>query len=425
MSELLENFSLEDLMTPTAEQGSSTDTLPDFDMDIDMDMDFDFDSLDLPADLSDIPTGGMDLSTPSLDLSVSDLDSNFNPDTGLFNSGSSFNSFDSSNMSQFASPMMSQQFMPVNPPQNPFGFIPPPGYMLVPDPNFYPQQPMMPMMQPPMQMPMQDPSFSVTPTPDAPASTSVDLDGPESMSDVSVSTPVRRSYRTATKKISYEDSPTPSPSPKPVKRQKVSRPKTQRPAFELAEPISVLTDGLDVPIKDMLAFANRSAVVRRAEAKKVGKIPRPLNSFVCYRAAYADRVKQWASKNCHQDVSAILGPSWKIESKEIKDFYINCAWLDSTNHMKAFPDYKFNPAKPGKSGVSKKSARSVQIASPESDDEPTPRPNKKKQHTIPFPTDDEDDDMLSVFGSSPAPTPSKYNLRQWLRRQAGPAKSLR
>ncbi|KAI4723957.1 hypothetical protein E4T49_08319 [Aureobasidium sp. EXF-10728] len=416
MSELLENFSLEDLMTPTAEQGSSTDTLPDFDMDMDMNMDLDFeiDSLDLPADLSDISTGGMNLSTPSLDFSVSDLDSNSNPDTGLFNSASSFNSFDSSNMSQFDPPMMPQQFISAYPPQVPFGFMPPPGYMLVPVSNFYPQQPMMPMMQPPMQMPMQNPSFSFTPTPDAPASTSVDLDGAESMSDVSVSTPVRRSHRTATKKISYEDSPTPSPSPKPVKCQKVSLPKIQRPAFELAGPISVLTDGLDVPIKDMLDVANRSIVVRRAEAKRAGKITRPPNPFLFYRAAYADRVKQWASKNNHQDLSIILGQSWKIESKEIKDFYRNCSKLEKTNHMKAFPDYKFNPAKPGKSGVSKKPARSVRTASPESNDEPTPRPSKRKQHTIPLPTDDKDDDMLSVFGSSPAPTPSKYNLRRKL-----------
>ncbi|CAD0111579.1 unnamed protein product [Aureobasidium uvarum] len=404
MSELLETFSLEDPMTSTAEQGSSTDSLPDFDMD----MDFDIDSLDLPADLSDIPTGGMDLSTPSLDLSVSDLDSNFNPDTGLFNSGPSFNSFDS----QFAPPpMMPQQFMPMYTPQYPFGYMPPPGYMLVP--AFYSQQPMMPMMQPPMQMPMQNPSFSFTPTPDVPAFPSFDLDSSEPMSDVSVSTSARRSHRNAGKKTTYEDTPTPSPTPTPVKRQKISRPKIQRPAIDLAGPISVLTDGCDAPIKDMLAIANRSAAVRRADAKKAGKILRPLNSFVCYRAAYADRVKQWASKNSHQDLSIILGQSWKIEPKNIRDFYINCAELDRANHNEAFPHYKFNPGKPGKSGASKKSARSVRTASPGSDDEPTPRPNKTQQ-LVPLPLTDEDDEMTSLFGDSPAPTPSKYNFRRRL-----------
>ncbi|KAG9528199.1 hypothetical protein KCU93_g4512, partial [Aureobasidium melanogenum] len=392
MSDLLENFSVEDLLTPTAEQSPSTISLPDLDL---SNTDYDFEFSDLP----DIPD---DLSIPSIDSSVSSyFDSSFNADTGLFNnSGSSFNSFASSNIGQFTL----QPFMPMYPPQYPipttaFGYQPPPGFMLVPAPNFYAQQPM-PMMQPPFQMPMQNPSFTFAPAPDAPAFPSFNLE-PEPMSGVSVSTPVRRSRRTAGKKTSYDDSPCPSPTPvTPVKRQKVSRPKKaekpkiEKPAFELAAPMSVLTADSDLPIKNMLAFAYRSDALRLSEAKQAGKILRCLNSFMCYRAAYADRIKQWASVDNYQTVSRIAGASWKLEPDEVRNFYIQCAELDRANHRKAFPSYKFDPKK---KPASKKTSRSTRSPSPdESDDEPTPKPNKMRK-------------LAPRICPSP---PSKYNLRR-------------
>ncbi|KAG9945075.1 hypothetical protein KCU85_g7535, partial [Aureobasidium melanogenum] len=404
MSDLLENFSIEDLLTPTAEQSSSTISLPDLDL---SNTDYDFAFSDLP----DIPD---DLSLPSIDSSVSSyFDSSFNSDTGLFNnSGSSFNSFALSNIGQFPP----QQFMPMYPPQYPvpttaFGYQPPPGLMLVPAPNYYPQQPM---MQPPFQMPMQNPGFTFAPAPDAPTFPSFDLD-PGPMSGVSVSTPVRRSRRTAGKKTSYDD--TPCPSPAPVKRQKVSRPKkadkpekTERPAFELLAPMSILTAESDLPIKNMLVFASRATAVRLDEAKKTGKIPRSLNSFVCYRSAYADRIKQWASEDNHQGVSRIAGASWKLEPDDVRNFYIQCAELDKANHSKAFPDYKYRPKQ---NSPSKKTSRSTRSPSPdESDDEPTPKAKKFKK-LAPRPSEnDSDDEMASLFGDSPSSSPPKYNLRR-------------
>lgn len=427
MSELLENLSLEDLVTPTVEQESTTFSLPDLDLSLDKDLDFDM--TDFPADLSsDIPDIGF--STPSVDLSVSsdsdlnfdsnfNIDPNFDTDLDLSNSGLGFNSFDSNNTNQFAAPppMMTPMYAPQYPS---FGYQPPPGYMLVP--VIYGQQPMMPimpMMQPPMQMPIQTPSFSFAPTPDAPVFPSFDdlssfdnfssfddlsssFDEPEPMSAVSAPTstptptPSRTSRRIAGQKTTYKDPSTPTV---PTKRQKASRPKPERPTFELAAPISVLTDGSDIPIKDMLAFVNRSAAVRRDEAAKAGKVSRSLNSFVCYRAGYADRIKQWAGKDNHQNVSIIAGSSWKIEPDNIRSFYINCAEIDKFHHIEAFPDYKYAPTK--------KPARSD---SPDidDDDEPTPRPNKRR-HITPLFSDDEDD---HIFVSSAAPTPSKYNLRR-------------
>jgi hypothetical protein len=253
-----------------------------------------------------------------------------------------------------------------------------------------------------MQMPVQSPSFSFTPASDAPVypTFSFDFDNSELMSaissveevpaislacdvpDVPASTPVKKSRKTR------------ETAAVPVKRQKVARTKTaEKQTYELAAPMSVLTADSDIPLRDMLAFANRSIAVRHAEAaKKNGKIPRPSNSFVCYRSAYADRVMQWSSKNCHQNVSRITGSSWKIESEDVRRFYMNVAEIDRLNHLSAFPSYKYNPQKK---------------PSPESDDdddeEPTPRPNKKR-HLTPL---DEDDDMFS-----PTFTSSKYNLRR-------------
>lgn len=400
MSELLENFSVEDLITP---KSSSTVSPPELDIS----------SMDLNFDFSDLPDFPDNLSTPSIDPSVSYFDSSYNAGTGLFNdSGSSFNSFASSNTSQSAP----QQFMPMYAPQYPlstsaFGYQPPPGFMLVPASSIYAPYPMMPMMmQPPMQMPMQNPSFSFAPPPDAPAfpSFGVGVEEPEPMSDITVSTPVKRSRRVAGKKSTCQDSP--SASPTPAKRQKVSRSKkVDRPAFELAAPMSVLTADSDLPIKNMLAVASRSVAVRFSEAKKADKILRSLNSFVCYRTAYADRIKQWASDENHQNVSRIAGASWKLEPEDVRAFYIQCAEVDKANHLKAFPGYKYNPNQPR----SKKTSRSARSTSPESsddDDEPTPEPNKKKQLVPRTPVDD--DRMTSFFGDSPALTLSKYNLRR-------------
>ncbi|KAI4850456.1 hypothetical protein E4T44_02739 [Aureobasidium sp. EXF-8845] len=409
MSELLENFSIEDLMTPTIEQGSTV-CLSDLDMSLDRDLNLDLDMSDFPVDLSDISTDGFDISTPSVDFSTTDSDISFDSNSGSFNSDLCFKSFGYSD--QFAQPsMMPQQFMPMYTPQYPYpSFGCPPGYMLVPAPVFYGQQPLVPMMQPPMQMPVQNSSFSFTPASDAPVypSFSLDFDEAELMSaissveevpvissesdvpaiipvsDVSASTPVKKSRKTR------------ETAAAPVKRPKVARSKaTEKPAYELAAPMSVLTADSDIPLRDMLAFANRSVAVRHAEAKKKsGKIPRPCNSFVCYRSAYADRVIQWSSNNSHQNVSRIAGSSWRIESEDIRRFYMNVAELDRFNHLTAFPGWVYNPHK--------KPSRSTRTASPESDDddEPTPRPSKKR-HLTPL---DEDDGMFLLLSLPPSTT---------------------
>lgn len=112
-------------------------------------------------------------------------------------------------------------------------------------------------------------------------------------------------------------------------------------------PLSVLTkDMVHIPIRDMEAWVTRTAETRREEAAaRDGKVARPMNSFMLYRSAYAERTKEWCAQNNHQVVSRASGQSWPLEPKEIRDLYERYAAIERDNHQKAHPDYKFAPNK--------------------------------------------------------------------------------
>ncbi|KAI5199415.1 hypothetical protein E4T39_06236 [Aureobasidium subglaciale] len=390
MSELPGNFPLEDWMTLDAEQGSSTNdhtffpplsSMPNYDFTINgMDLDFEIPKIDWPADNSSIPMGGF-INPLDLHVNAPSEPTNFHADTGLYDiSGSSFNSFGTQDMNQFGPAHMRPQmsmppmsmFAPQYPCSDPYNYQPPPGFMLVPISQSYPQQPIM----------------------------------------------------TPTSPVIIDEAPVPS-------KRRVARPKQpKQPPPELSASISVLTKGFSAPIKDMMAHASRSTATRHAEAKNAGKILRPYNRFMMYRAAYADRTKQFASVGSHQDVSRILGVSWKLESEDINEHFSKCAALDHGNHQKAFPDYRYAPtahgARAGRTRGSKRT-RDSRTPQPDSDDDmTTPEPKKKKkQPSTPKITlrdedilPESDDETDPLFADTPKgtrkvthPTPSKYNLR--------------
>jgi hypothetical protein len=91
---------------------------------------------------------------------------------------------------------------------------------------------------------------------------------------------------------------------------------------------------------------NRPANVRRDEAeKRNGYITRPMNSFMLYRSAYAERAKSWCAQNNHQIVSSVAGESWPLEPPGIRDLYNEYAKIERINHQNAHPTYKFSPSK--------------------------------------------------------------------------------
>jgi len=115
---------------------------------------------------------------------------------------------------------------------------------------------------------------------------------------------------------------------------------------KLTAPLSVLTKDIDVPVKDMDAWVHRPAAVRQQEVeKRHGYVTRPMNSFMLYRSAYADRTKAWATQNNHQVVSSVAGESWPMEPQEVRDQFNEWAKIERANHAAAHPDYKFSPSK--------------------------------------------------------------------------------
>lgn len=113
---------------------------------------------------------------------------------------------------------------------------------------------------------------------------------------------------------------------------------------KLTAPLSELTKIYEhIPIKDMEAWSTRPLEERVLERGKGGRVRRPMNSFMLYRAAYAERCQVWCARNDRQTTSTICGASWKLEPPEIKEYYINCATVEARNHLNAHPDYCYNP----------------------------------------------------------------------------------
>jgi len=137
-------------------------------------------------------------------------------------------------------------------------------------------------------------------------------------------------------------SKSPASRSKKSKKSKVDKSKTPK----LTAPLSVLTKDLSAPLKDMDEWVNRSAETRRKEVeKRNGYVTRPMNSFMLYRSAYAERTKQWCTQNNHQVVSSVSGESWPMEPQEVRDQFNEWAKIERDNHQKAHPEYKFSPAK--------------------------------------------------------------------------------
>lgn len=131
------------------------------------------------------------------------------------------------------------------------------------------------------------------------------------------------------------------------RRQTRNRRVLSESSVKIDAPISQLTESFhNTPIKDMDAWVARSPFERQDEVrKKNGKISRPMNSFMLYRSAYAERTKRLVGANNHQIVSKVAGLGWKLEPPEIRRKYEDLAKIERDNHAATHPDYKFSPNK--------------------------------------------------------------------------------
>lgn len=150
--------------------------------------------------------------------------------------------------------------------------------------------------------------------------------------------------------IALSHSPSTSDKPRPKmtpKSKKTKSGKGDKPKMaKLTAPLSILTKDMSVPVRDMKAWVNRPVEVRLKEVeKRNGYVTRPMNSFMLYRSAYAERTKQWCLQNNHQIVSSVSGESWPLEPPEVRDMYNEYAKIERINHQNAHPTYKFSPSK--------------------------------------------------------------------------------
>ncbi|KAK6510361.1 hypothetical protein TWF506_009473 [Arthrobotrys conoides] len=130
---------------------------------------------------------------------------------------------------------------------------------------------------------------------------------------------------------------------KPPTVSKAEKPKVPK----LDRPLSELTKNFEgSPIRDMERWVHRSVEERRREVeKRDGHVARPMNSFMLYRSAFAERTKQWCLQNNHQVVSSVSGASWPLEPTWIREKYNELARIERINHQAAHPGYKFSPSK--------------------------------------------------------------------------------
>ncbi|KAI1260111.1 hypothetical protein F5Y18DRAFT_406943 [Xylariaceae sp. FL1019] len=85
--------------------------------------------------------------------------------------------------------------------------------------------------------------------------------------------------------------------------------------------------------------------------------------LLCWkRAERASEGKPEKGHDNHQVISQVCGMSWNMEPQALRDQYDEWAKVERNNHKKAFPDYKFAPAKaknkkPGTSGSNRRDER--------------------------------------------------------------------
>ncbi|PGG97528.1 hypothetical protein GX51_07280 [Blastomyces parvus] len=134
---------------------------------------------------------------------------------------------------------------------------------------------------------------------------------------------------------------------RPARMRKRKVPKvTSANNITVPRPLSELTRGMRIPVRNMELHVTRSAEQRQREVVlRKGKIARPMNSFMLYRSAYAEATKEWCAQNNHQVVSQVAGISWPKEPSEVREYYEKLANLERDNHDKAHPNYKFAPNK--------------------------------------------------------------------------------
>lgn len=104
---------------------------------------------------------------------------------------------------------------------------------------------------------------------------------------------------------------------------------------------------MNEPLRDIVAWVHRSAADRQQEADQRKKIPRPMNSFMLYLRAYGDVIKYYLKLDnplnivSRQQVIKAAAKGWWKEKVSLQKSYKRLALIESQNHGRAYPNYKF------------------------------------------------------------------------------------
>ncbi|KAF2968667.1 hypothetical protein GQX73_g4927 [Xylaria multiplex] len=124
--------------------------------------------------------------------------------------------------------------------------------------------------------------------------------------------------------------------------RKMEAPPSTLAGTPLSAPLSQLAEGLpNIPELDMEAFVYRE----RADRIMRGKITRPINAFLLYRQAYQLHVQYLYNTKDSRDVSRIVGVSWRMEDKKVRNWFHELADIEKAEHARLFPNYSYQPGK--------------------------------------------------------------------------------
>lgn len=104
----------------------------------------------------------------------------------------------------------------------------------------------------------------------------------------------------------------------------------------------LLSDEVDVPVKDVHCFVHRSFAQRMEEAERKGKIKRPMNAFLLYRVAYYAIFEEYLRRRSHcsdaQTVSKVIGLKWHSEETAVRSKFKKLADIERLNHSKLYSE---------------------------------------------------------------------------------------
>ncbi|KAF1966918.1 hypothetical protein BU23DRAFT_485163 [Bimuria novae-zelandiae CBS 107.79] len=104
------------------------------------------------------------------------------------------------------------------------------------------------------------------------------------------------------------------------------------------------------------------------------KAPRPMNCWMLFRDEHHKQLKDQNPQMTVQQISTECSKEWKNLSEAKKDHWRARAKAAKEEHRRTYPEYKYNPRKPGekKKRQSRKTARAAMAAASLPDTAPSP-----------------------------------------------------